>query len=179
MALREGPARTAGIATGQAAAWAILNHRHGDGADGTAHPAYVPGTGSGEYQFTSPFDFAAQPGWGNVQPFVIDLHEHSVEGPQALGSEQSEIARFWYDDSPLGWSRIANAVVRQRGLDPWEAARAFALVHLAIADGFIAGFDARVASSCTERRPVHDDWPTCFAGPGSRSSGAPRRHRST
>ena len=55
-------------------------------------------------------------------------------------AEQSEIAKFWYEDSPLGWNRIANTVVRQRGLDAWDAARAFALVHFAMADGFIAGF---------------------------------------
>ena len=57
--------------------------------------------------------------------------------------EQSEIAQFWYEDSPLGWNRIANTVVRQRGLDPWSAARAFALVNFAMADGFITGFEAK------------------------------------
>ena len=57
--------------------------------------------------------------------------------------DQSEIAAFWYEDSPLGWNRIANTVVRQRGLDPWAAARTFALVHFAMADGFIAGFEAK------------------------------------
>jgi len=55
-------------------------------------------------------------------------------------TEQSEIAKFWYEDSPLGWNRIANAVARQRTLDNWEAARAFALLHFAMADGFIVGF---------------------------------------
>ncbi|HEX6362274.1 MAG TPA: vanadium-dependent haloperoxidase [Albitalea sp.] len=162
-AVREGPAKAAGLATGQAAARATLERRRGDGADTAAQPAYVPGSGAGEYQFTAPFDFAAQPGWGRVQPFVIDLREHALEGPQALASaayardlaqvrdigdvasrtrtpEQSEIAKFWYEDSPLGWNRIANTVVRQRGLDAWDAARAFALVHFAMADGFIAGF---------------------------------------
>jgi hypothetical protein len=126
----------------------------------------VPRPGPGEYQFTAPFDFAAQPGWGRVRPFVIDLAEHALEGPQPLSSvqyardlayvqeigrlgsrirtrEQSEIARFWYEDSPLGWNRIANTAVRQRGLDPWEAARALALVNFALADGFIAGFEAK------------------------------------
>jgi hypothetical protein len=57
--------------------------------------------------------------------------------------EQSEIAQFWYEDSPLGWNRIANTAIRQRGLDPWSAARAFALVNFAMADGFIAGFEAK------------------------------------
>jgi len=166
MTVRDGPARTAGIATGQAAAWTTMNRRQGDGSDTAAQPAYLPRSGPGEYRFTAPFDFAAQPGWGRVQPFVIDLREHAPDGPQALTSaqyardlayvqdigniaskartpEQSAIAKFWYEDSPLGWNRIANTVVRQRGLDPWEAARAFALVHFAMADGFIAGFDAK------------------------------------
>lgn len=164
--LPDGPARTAGIAAGQAAAWANMNRRQDDGADTASQPAYVPRTGAGEYQFTAPFDFAAQPGWGRVRPFVIELREHEPEGPLALTSreyardleaireighvnsrtrtaEQTEIAKFWYEDSPLGWNRIAQAVVRQRGLDNWDAARAFALVHFAMADGFIAGFEAK------------------------------------
>lgn len=165
-ALRDSTAKTAGIAVGQAAASATLNRRQGDGADIAAQPSYVPRTGPGEYQFTPPFNFAAQPGWGRVQPFVIDLLEHTLEGPQALTSveyardlahikeighiasktrttEQTEIAKFWYEDSPLGWNRIANTAVRQRSLDAWQAARAFALVHFAMADGFIAGFDEK------------------------------------
>jgi membrane-associated phospholipid phosphatase len=161
-----GPARAAGIATGQAAAWANMSRRQDDGAATAAQPVYVPGHGAGEYQLTPPFDFAAQPGWGRVRPFIIELREHALEGPLPLASEQyarelwqvrrighvdsptrtaeqSEVARFWYEDSPLGWNRIANTVMRRRALDAWEAARAFALVHFAMADGFIAGFDAK------------------------------------
>jgi len=163
--ISEGAAKTAGIATGQAAAWATLNRRQDDGAAGAGIP-YVPGTAPGEYQFTPPFDLAAQPGWGRVTPFVIRLEDHELDGPQALSSkayardfayingignitstrrtaEQTEIAKFWYEDSTLGWNRIANTVMRQRGIDAWDAARAFALVHFAMADGFIAGFDAK------------------------------------
>lgn len=159
----EGPARSAGIETGRTAAWANMNRRQNDGAATAAQPPYVPRSGAGEYQFTPPFDFAAQPGWGKVKPFVIDVREHRLPGPQPLSSaryardlafiqdigsadsrtrtaEQSEIARFWYEDSPLGWNRIANTAIRQRGLDAWEAARTLALVNFAMADGFIAGF---------------------------------------
>ena len=165
-ALPDGAAKAAGIATGRAAARANLDRRRGDGFESAAQPAYVPRAGIGEYRFTPPFDFAAQPSWGRVQPFVVRLGEHAVEGPQPLSSadyardlafvkdiggaasatrttEQSEIARFWYEDSPLGWNRIANAVARDRGLDPWSTARALALVNFAMADGFIAGFDAK------------------------------------
>lgn len=164
--VRDGRAKTAGLAIGQAAAWATLNRRQTDGADAATQPVYVPGSAAGEYQFTAPFDFAGLPGWGRVQPFVIDVREHALDGPLALTSaqyardfaevkaighsgsatrsaEQTEIATFWYEDSPLGWNRIASTLVRQHGLDNWQAARAFALLHFAMADGFIAGFDEK------------------------------------
>lgn len=162
----DGAARNAGIAVGQASAAASLLRRQGDGLEDATQPVFVPQAGPGEYQFTPPFNFAALPGWGRVKPFVIDLREHALEGPDRLSSiqyardfaylkaigdidsrirteEQSEIAQFWYEDSPLGWNRIANTVVRQRRLDNWSAARAFALVNFAMADGYIAGFEAK------------------------------------
>jgi hypothetical protein len=164
--ISDGPAKTAGIATGQATARATLARRHGDGSDNGTEPVYVPRPGPGEYQFTPPFNFAAQPGWGRVKPFIIDLREHELEGPHSLSSlqyardleyvktighmasrtrtpEQSQIAKFWYEDSPLGWNRIANIAARERRLDMWSAARLLALVNFAMADGFIAGFDAK------------------------------------
>jgi hypothetical protein len=161
-ALRSGATKAAGVSLGRATAAATMERRRHDGAD-RAGEAYMPRSGPGEYRFTPPFTFAAQPGWGRVQPFAITLREHRLAGPLALASaeyardfaevkeighvesttrtaEQSEVARFWYEDSPLGWNRIANGVIRRIGLDGWEAARTFALLHFAMADGFIAGF---------------------------------------
>jgi hypothetical protein len=165
-AIPDGAAKRAGVATGQRAAQATLVRRQADGAENATQPVYMPRPGAGEYQFTPPFNIAVQPGWGSVRPFIIDLRAHVVEGPLPLSSpkyardlahvkaigdihsrirtpDQSVIAEFWYEDSPLGWNRIANTAVRQRQLDPWEAARTFALVHFAMADGFIAGFEAK------------------------------------
>jgi hypothetical protein len=162
----DGPGKDAGVATGRASAVTNLTLRQEDGFEEATQPVYVPRPGPGEYQFTPPFNFAAQPGWGRVRPFIIELREHMVEGPQRLSSmqyardlayvkaigdidsttrtpEQSEIAQFWYEDSPLGWNRIANTAIRQERLDPWLAARALALVNFAMADGFIAGFEAK------------------------------------
>jgi hypothetical protein len=110
---------------------------------------------------------AVLPGWGNVTPFVL-LRSSQFEpnGPPSLTSkqytddynevkaigeknsatrtaEQTSIARFWYEGSPSGWSRIARVVAESRGLDSWETARLLALVNLAMADGFIAGFETR------------------------------------
>jgi hypothetical protein len=58
-------------------------------------------------------------------------------------AEQTEIAHFWAEGAPAGWNRIANTVIRERNLDPWKAARILALVNFAIADSFIASFDAK------------------------------------
>jgi hypothetical protein len=110
---------------------------------------------------------AVAPGWGNVTPFVL-LRSSQFEpnGPPSLTSkqytddynevkaigeknsatrtaEQTSIARFWYEGSPGGWSRIARIVAESRGLDSWDTARLLALVNLAMADGFIAGFETR------------------------------------
>jgi hypothetical protein len=107
---------------------------------------------------------AVLPGWGQVTPFA--LHRSSQfepDGPPPLTSrryardynevkaigelhsstrtdEQSTIARFWYEGSPIGWSRIARVVAQSQSLDSWETARLLALANIAMADGFIAGF---------------------------------------
>lgn len=164
--IAEGPAKIRGIALGEAAAEWSLRARQQDGAERASDPVFVPGTAPGEYQFTEPFNFAAFPGWGSVKPFAIVLQEHELDGPLALLSaryardfrsvkeigrldsrtrtaEQSEIAQFWYEDCPLAWNRITATVVSRKGLDAWEAARAFALVNFAMADAYIAGFAAK------------------------------------
>ena len=107
------------------------------------------------------------PGWGDVDPFTLRTGaQFRPGGPPSLTSaqyatdynevksigaqssltrtpEQSEIARFWYEGSQVGWNRIAGIVAMQQGLDLWEQGRLFALVNFAMADGFIAGFNAK------------------------------------
>ena len=57
--------------------------------------------------------------------------------------EQSQIARFWYEDAPIGWNRIANTVLGEQNVELWKSARILALTNFAMADGFIAGFEAK------------------------------------
>ena len=85
-AIPDSAARRAGIFTCQAAAAANIARRQADVCDTAAQPVYVPRPGPGEYQFTPPINFAAQPSWGRVVPFIIDLGEHGLEGPQRLAS---------------------------------------------------------------------------------------------
>ena len=112
------------------------------------------------------------PGWGNVTPFtLLSAAQFWLPGPPALASEayardynelkrlggqkseartaeQTEIARFWFEGPPA-WSRIARVVAQGRGLDAWDSARLLALMHLAMADSYIAGFKIRY---------VYDSW---------------------
>jgi len=110
---------------------------------------------------------AILPQWAEVTPFVMTTPwQFRLPGPPALASEQyvrdfnevkrlgaktsvdrtaaqAEIARYWYESSPAGWSRIARVVAAQRGSDIRDSARLLALVNAAIADGYIAGADTR------------------------------------
>jgi hypothetical protein len=171
-----GLSKSDGIATGQAAAAAILALRSADHA--ADFVAYIPGTRPGDWQPTPnpiPFDPpaaadhlpASLPGWGHVTPFVLrrstqfepagpprlsgrtyarDYNEVKATGEKnssARTAEQTSIARFWYEGSPLGWSRIARVLAESHNLDSWETARLLALIQVAIADGLIAGFETK------------------------------------
>jgi membrane-associated phospholipid phosphatase len=171
-AIADSAAKTAGIALGKLCAEAVLARLAIDGTATAAEPLYVSTKAPGDYDFT-PFNAPTPPGvvglfpgWGRVQPWGIDVRDHHVPGPdpltsfqyaldfhylKAIGSvdspwrtpEQTEIAHFWAEGAPAGWNRIANTVIREKGLDAWKAARVLALVNFASADSFIASFDAK------------------------------------
>ena len=167
-AIADGPAKTRGIALGEASAAAIVEERSGDGADTLLVDAgYPQGFDPGEYRFTPGTPFAFAPGWAQVTPFVLGDASRFRPGPpyvvnsrrytrdfdevKALGRatsstrtpEQTEIARFWVESSPLQWNRIARTVSVRRGLDPWKQARLLGLLNLALADGYIGSFDTK------------------------------------
>jgi hypothetical protein len=161
-------AKTQGIVIGHAAAAVILALRVADGADTLAvDTAYPQGTRPGEYRFTPGFNFAFAPGWGEVTPFVLrdgaqfrpgppyavtsrryttDFNEVKQFGAR-LGStrtaEQTQIAHFWVESSPLQWNRIARAVATAANLTLWENARLLGLLNLALADGYIGSWEAK------------------------------------
>jgi hypothetical protein len=170
-AIPGGPAKTRGLAVGRAAAAAILQARKADGSDTLlVDKAYPQGTRPGEYRFTPGSDFAFAPGWSDVTPFVLDsssqfrpgppyavtskryakdfnevkrLGGDGVTTPSARTADQTEVARFWVESSPLRWNRIARSVATRKGLDLWENARLFGLLNMALADGYVATFDTK------------------------------------
>ena len=170
-AIPQRPAKDRGIALGRAAATAILTLRAGDGSDTPLIDSdYPQGTEPGEYRFTPDRPFAFAPGWGNVTPFALrDSAQFRPDPPYALSrraytrdfdevkrlggddvttpsdrtADQTQIAHFWVESSPLGWNRIARTVSLGQRLRMWENARLFGLLNMALADGYVASFDAK------------------------------------
>ena len=170
-AIPSGPAKRRGLAVGRAAAAAILAARTADGSDTPLFDtAYPQGTQPGEYRFTPGSDFAFAPGWSDVTPFVLNaasqfrpgppyavtskryakdfrevkrLGGDGVTTPSARTADQTQVALFWLESSPLRWNRIARTVATRKGLDLWENARLFGLLNMALADGYVATFDTK------------------------------------
>jgi hypothetical protein len=171
-AIPNGPAKSAGVALGQASAAGILALRASDGYDTpTVDPAYQEGTAPGEYRYTPGTPFAFAPHLGeDLTPFVLkdssqfrpgppyslasrkyaaDVNEvqrlggDDVTTPSARTEDQTEIALFWLESSPLSWNRLTRTVATAQGLDLWESARLFGLLNLALTDGYIGTWDAK------------------------------------
>jgi hypothetical protein len=169
---RDGIAKQEGIAAGREAARAIVAMRAGDGAD-RADVRDTGARGIGRWEPTPPNHLPALlPGWQFVQPFALaspaqflpppppDLrsaeYARQFNAVRLLGREvgsarteaQSETARFWAGNVGDAWNDIARAVVAQRpdrrdALATWRNARAFALLNMAMADGFVSGWHAK------------------------------------
>ena len=169
----DGPAKTAGVVVGQAAAAAIVARRADDRFDTVTWLdfGYPQGTEPGAWRFTPdgpPLAFASN--YGDVTPFALqhsaqfwpgppyplssaryadDYNEIKLIGgdnvttPSTRTPDQTEIGLFWIESSPLAWNRLARAVSVQRGFDLWENARLFGLLNMAMADGYIASWEVK------------------------------------
>lgn len=161
----DGEAKTAGIAAGRGAAAAIIADRKDDGLDGQVE--YKPKKAVYAWQPTPPLKIALAPGLGKVRPFALSSADQFRPAPppdvsskeyadaynevKEIGAmksttrteEQSDIGRFWYEFSGLGWAKVAGAVTSTKESDLWDTARALALVHMALFDSYVAGFEAK------------------------------------
>ncbi len=155
----------AGTHLGKAAAAAVLARRADDGSKGSE--PYVEGTQPGQYRFTAPFNFAAAPHWRQVTPFALKsaaqfrtapapaltsvAYQRAFDEVQRVGGktsaqrsiDQTHYAAFWYEFSDIGWNRVARAASASVKQDLWERARTFALLNMAMADAYIAGWDSK------------------------------------
>jgi hypothetical protein len=81
--------------------------------------------------------------------YAADYNEIKLIGgdgittPSTRTADQTEIGLFWIESSPLAWNRLARAIAARKHLDPWENARLFGLLNLAMADGYIGSWEAK------------------------------------
>jgi hypothetical protein len=168
-AIQDSPAKTAGIAVGQAAAAAMIAQRANDGS-ATPIP-YTPLTGIGFWQPTPPaFAAATFLHWGRMTPFgIARADQFRPKPPPALTSnryrrdynevkhigdtlsnidtrpqDRIDVVRFVAMTSPTQiWNAVAIQLSEAAGLSLAENARLFALLNMAIADAAIAVFEAK------------------------------------
>lgn len=163
----EGEARTRGIELGKQAAQAVLTKRANDGSVGEIFTPVPESNLAGVYQAVQPFPGTFAVHWVNVKTFGLQTAAQFRPAPYpALNStayatafnevketgklnsttrtaDQSAYAKFWYEFSEAGWNRVARVVVVKKNLNLLDAARVFALVDIALADSYIAGWEAK------------------------------------
>jgi len=168
-AIPDSPAKTAGIATGEAAAAAMIAARLNDGS--TPAEFYLPTS-------ADPYQWQLTPGcppaggvfanWPNVRPFgIADAAAFRADPPPALTSnayakalnevkrvgsktstarpqDRTDVAVFYASTSP---AYVMNMAARQLAAAADDSlldnARAFALINMAISDSAVASFGTK------------------------------------
>jgi hypothetical protein len=160
--VRDGRAKTDGIAVGEQAATAVVAACAEDGFN--APNTYRPHTAPGVYV---PTMFPAVPHWGKRKPWVMTSGDQFRPGPppalasetwkrdfneiKAVGGktsmqrtpEQTAIAQFWEATLPNVYWPVARSVASASGRDVSDNARLAALAAMAMDDALIAVFDAK------------------------------------
>jgi hypothetical protein len=166
--IKESAAKTKGIALGVAAGKAVVAKRINDGSQGNPIGPVAPSTTPGVYQAVTPFDFAFALYWKDLQSFTLKKNAQFRSAPhpsiqsekytaafnevKTMGSltsktrtaDQAFYAQFWYEFSEAGWNRVARVVAASQNLNMLDAARLFALVDMALADSYVAGWDSKI-----------------------------------
>lgn len=164
-AIPDGAAKTKGIVLGLASASSILKLRASDGAyqDPVAPVpiSVIPGV----YNAVPPLDFLFAPFWKTMKPFAMESYDQfrSVPPPsltsniytrdfneiKEIGSlnsttrtaDQDAYKKFWYELADIGWNRIARKMAATNKIGLYATARMFALMNMAVSDGYTAGWD--------------------------------------
>jgi hypothetical protein len=160
--IQDGSSKSDGIKLGEKVAAETVMARQSDGADAT--DAYRPRTMPGVYV---PTPITASSMWPKVKPFAMTSpSQFRPQPPLALNStewaadyneikalggknssqrtaRQTEDATFWLMTGPASYYPLVRQLVSAKKMDLVESARFMALVSTAVADSFIAVFDAK------------------------------------
>ena len=168
-AIPDGPSEDTGVATGRAAAAAMVALRSDDGSQFPV--SYLPASSeAGQWQLTG--GCLSSGGsllhWANVTPFGVPSARHFRPGPpppltsgtyrdsynevKAVGGRDSvlrtpdrtDVARLYAGLSPVAWTNsAARQIIGLRGDSLSQNARAFALLNMALSDAAVVGFDTK------------------------------------
>ena len=160
--LPDGAAKSSGITSGETAAVAVLAARKTDGFESA--DTYRPVTSPGAYVPTAALVMSQVSG---IKPFALKSISQFRPGPPpalrsplwardynetkelgALNSAkrttwQTETGRFWVLSGAFAWNEAARELLASKPLTLTESARLFAHVNIALADAFLAIFDAK------------------------------------
>lgn len=169
-AIPDGPAKTDGLAVGQAAANLIIGLRANDGLKPLATSSNFPkkSPAPGVWRLTPTAYAAPQTPWvGAVVPFLIDRADRFLPDPPpsllsaewseaynevkqyggsastARSAEQTATARFWTANVIRQYNRAARDLMESKGLSLVESARLQAMVNVVAADAQIAVMNAK------------------------------------
>lgn len=167
--ISEESGKVAAQVLGQASAKAVLKHRALDKWNGieeyTMHPM-APGVYAefNEHSGT-PEGFVFGAGWAVAKPFALPDHSYfrappppeinseayteAFEEVKSLGGYRSEgrtedqthLAMWWKEFVESSHNKLARDLVAKEGLNLWMANRAYALMNMAIYDGYVNVFD--------------------------------------
>ncbi len=162
------PAKTAAMTSGVAAADALLARGFNDNGNSDPIGQPAPATKPGDYKNVPPFNFIFAPFWQDSKTFTLegkgqfrcdpppavtsDVYTTAFNEVKATGKnnspvrtpEQTAYAKYWYEFSEVGWNRIARIVATEKKTGLFQTARLFALLNFAMADAYIAGWDAKL-----------------------------------
>ncbi|THU34953.1 phosphatase PAP2 family protein [Niastella caeni] len=165
--IASGHAKTWGIAIGMESAKAILALRAGDGAFQNPVSPVPPSTVPGVYVAVPPFDFQFGVFWKTMQLFSLETHDQfRSSSPPSLTSgtytrdfnevkevgelnstvrtaDQSAYSAWWFEYSDIGWNRVARVSATTQNPGLYTTARMFALLNMALADGYTAFLEAK------------------------------------
>lgn len=99
-------------------------------------------------QFRAPRPYLAANNSAAVRTrwYARDFEEVKRLGCDGCGgrtARQTEIAKFWVENSPAGWNRIARTIAEQERLDAHETARLFALLQIGQFDVYATNLESK------------------------------------
>ena len=166
-AIPDGALKNKGIAVGIEAGNAILVLRSGDGAFDNP-VAFIPVSSvPGVYNVVPPYNFLFAPQWKTMKLFSLESQSQFRSSPppsinsntyttnfnevKQVGkinsttrtADQSAYAKWWYEFSEIGWNRVARVKAMEHKPGLFATARLFALLNIALADSYTAGWDSK------------------------------------